>query len=400
MPSFVVSKKTFDLNSSNGASFLVSRQSREQETLTANCLMTPLKRTFEMPLQYALNQTNGQALSSFQSTFPSGKYDALTAEPVWLGHRFVGWFPTNEAPSQAAPSTAGIMTSESSTSCEVLTAFAHWQLPIQIQFDATTNGGQMPSGWSAPYYYIGQQLQVLPQPTHSTMNFDGWFTATTGGTKVTAATIATASMNNVTLFAQYVNTTYELPNLGDDWELNIGLNPDPTAYDGCYQSFSNVGVDNSDAILTIHTIGYSTFKFYLRSYAESTYDYCYCECSTGSVVSEQEKSADELYYEQKKAEYEAQGYYVECYNDYDNWYSWSVYDQDWNWIDGGSFQSGGDPSSTQGKQNSETSINGYQLVTYQFNDPAENYIYVHYIKDGSAADGDDRGYVLIPYDQN
>jgi hypothetical protein len=54
-------------------------------------------------------------------------------------------------------------------------------------------------------------------------------------------------------------------------------------------------------------------------------------------VSEQEKSADELYYEQKKAEYEAQGYYVECYNDYDNWYSWSVYDQDWNWIDGGSF---------------------------------------------------------------
>jgi hypothetical protein len=65
MPSFVVSKKTFDLNSSNGASFLVSRQSREQETLTANCLMTPLKRTFEMPLQYALNQTNGQALSSF-----------------------------------------------------------------------------------------------------------------------------------------------------------------------------------------------------------------------------------------------------------------------------------------------------------------------------------------------
>jgi hypothetical protein len=59
----------------------------------------------------------------------------------------------------------------------------------------------MPSGWSAPYYYIGQQLQVLPQPTHSTMNFDGWFTATTGGTKVTAATIATASMNNVTLYA-------------------------------------------------------------------------------------------------------------------------------------------------------------------------------------------------------
>lgn len=393
MSSFVVTKKNFELNSTNGAKFLVSKQSRDCNALTANCLMTTIKRTFEMPLQYTLNPTNGQALSSFQSTFPSGKYDALTAEPVWSGHRFVGWFPVNETPSQASPSTTGIMASESHTSCEVLTAFAHWQLPVQIQFDATTNGGQIPSGWSAPYYYNGQQYGMLPAPTHSTLNFKGWFTQSADGQKVTSASIVNGQ---TTLYAQYTAATYELVDLDNEWELNSSMNPDPALYDGCYQSFSNYGIDYSTATLTIKVIGYSQFTLYIRSYS-AQYDYVQCECNTGQAQSGS-ISPDEQYYLEMKAHYESLGYQVYSDDYGDGYCYWYVYDQDWNWIDSGQYET--NYSDRTSGQNGDTTITGYKQVTYVFDSPTENYIYVRFYKNSGWTENDDRGYVIIPYDQN
>lgn len=397
MSSFVVAKKTFDLsnNVENATRLLVSRQSRDLEELSADQLFVPLKLIFNMPLTYAVNPTNNQPLSSFQTKFPSGKYDALAAQPTWIGHRFVGWFPTNEIPSTNVPLTTGMMTNDSTTSCSVLSVFAHWQLPSIITFDATTNGGQMPSGWTSPYYYIGQAYGTLPTPTHPTLNFKGWYTLPADGQKITSTSIVSSA---ATIYAQYTTATYQLVDLGNDWELNTSLNPDQALYDGCYQSFSNYGVDYSTATLTIKVIGYSRFTLYIRCYA-AYYDYVKCESSTGSIEGAGEVSPDEQYYLEMKDYYESLGYYVYTDDWGDGYVYWSVYDQDWNQIDSGSYQPNV-PGSTSGTQSSDTSINGYKQVVFDFDNPAENYIYVRFEKNSGWNDYDDRGYLLIPYDQN
>ena len=89
--------------------------------------------------------------------------------------------------------------------------YARWQLPATISFDATTNGGAMPSGWTSPDYYEGQPFGTLPTPTKSGEVFLGWFTS--GGTRLTATSAVPSGGG--TLTARYAAVTY-----ATQWEVN------------------------------------------------------------------------------------------------------------------------------------------------------------------------------------
>ena len=102
--------------------------------------------------------------------------------------------------------------------------------------------------------------------------------------------------------------------------------------------------------MTITIDGYSNFKLYIRSYAESNYDYV--------MVSQ--------------------------------------LDQD---LTSGSTGSTYMKESTSGKQNSSTAITGYTLVEFTGIDEGEHVITIAYRKDSSVNNDDDRGYLLIPKDQ-
>ena len=82
---------------------------------------------------------------------------------------------------------------------------AVWQSPTTVTFDATTNGGQMPSDWTAPDYYEGQPYGTLPTPTKSGEVFLGWFDGS--GNRVTESTAITSS--NTSLTARYAAITYD-----------------------------------------------------------------------------------------------------------------------------------------------------------------------------------------------
>ena len=148
------------------------------------------------------------------------------------------------------------------------------------------------------------------------------------------------------------NKTYTI-DLNDEWRLSSSItNPNASAYDGVYESFSNEGVDSSQAVMYLDIDGYDTFKLYIRSYAESNYDYV--------MVSQPDKSING-----------------------DTSYS------DTSLI----------KAHTRGSQNSGTSISSYQLVEYTGLKSGKHRITILYRKDYSAASGDDRGYVLIPKNQ-
>ena len=151
----------------------------------------------------------------------------------------------------------------------------------------------------------------------------------------------------------WVNNSYTI-DLNNEWRKSTTIsNPNSSEYDGVYESFSNWNEDDSYATMYIDIVGYNNFYLYIRSYAESDYDYV--------MVSHLDKN-----------------------------------------IDGDSFNNDSSlvKSHTKGKQSSSESINGYKLVKFNNIDGGEHRITIVYRKDSSEESGDDRGYVLIPTDQD
>ena len=61
--------------------------------------------------------------------------------------------------------------------------------------------------------------------------------------------------------------------LQDGWRLSNITNPNNTQYDGVYESYSNYNINNGMATMIINIKGLDKFTLYIRSYAESSYDY-------------------------------------------------------------------------------------------------------------------------------
>jgi len=99
------------------------------------------------------------------------------------GYRFDGWFTAASGGTKVEAST--LFTGGN-------TLYAHWTplSAVTIAFDAA-GGTPIPAakGLSSP----GSQYGTLPSVTRPGYKFDGWFTAASGGTKVEASTVATAS---------------------------------------------------------------------------------------------------------------------------------------------------------------------------------------------------------------
>jgi hypothetical protein len=142
-------------------------------------------------------------------------------------------------------------------------------------------------------------------------------------------------------------------NLNEQWEKTTAIsNPDSTLYDGVYRSSSNYNVNNGVAIMYIIIKDCSSFKMYIRSYAESNYDYV--------MVSQLDKP-----------------------------------------ITGSSSYSDTTlvKAHTRGNQQSGTALSNYTLVEFTGISSGEHTITVVYRKDSSVNNGDDRGYVLIEKSQ-
>jgi hypothetical protein len=140
--------------------------------------------------------------------------------------------------------------------------------------------------------------------------------------------------------------------LNDNWRLSTSIpNPDSSLYDGVYESFSNYNVANSCASLTLNISNINKLTLYVRSDAETYYDYV--------MVSQLDKVIDRgtsyQYYDAVKAH-------------------------------------------TRTTQSSGTGIYNYTPVTFDNIGGGDHTITIVYIKDSGTNTGSDRGYVLIGKD--
>lgn len=169
-----------------------------------------------------------------------------------------------------------------------------------------------------PIIYLSKYLPMVDEDAIASAVNKGWL------------------ISGVNIFPEYS------VNLNDQWRLSEEIpNPDPEQFDGVYESFSNWNVSNGAADMNIEIENYSDFTIYIRSDAESIFDY------------------------------------VDVY-ELDEEYTGNVY------------------ATTKSKQNSGTNIGVYQQVTFTKIPAGKHTIYIRYRKDGSGNQGTDRGYVLIP----
>lgn len=153
------------------------------------------------------------------------------------------------------------------------------------------------------------------------------------------------------VFVENVSRSYTV-NLNNNWRKSTSIsNPNSSLYDGVYESYSNFNVSSTAAAMYIDISGYESFKLYIRSYAESSYDYV--------MVSKLDETIenDTLYSSPKVM------------------------------------------ASTRAAQSSGTAISNYKLVEFTGIDKGKHRITILYRKDGSQHSGEDRGYLIIPKNQ-
>lgn len=116
------------------------------------------------------------------------KYGSLT-ESTRTGYTFLGWYTEAENGTKIESDTPVTQTRK---------LYAHWAENPMITFKANGNGNayfdnDTTKTEMTKYYKYGQNLGVLPTPYFGVCELDGWYTAETGGTKVTSNTPATAT---------------------------------------------------------------------------------------------------------------------------------------------------------------------------------------------------------------
>ena len=137
----------------------------------------------------SFNSNGGTSVSS-KSVTVGGTYGSLST-PTRTGYNFQGWFTASSGGSQVTSSTK-----VSSTSNHTL--YAHWSAKtFTVSFNS--QGGSSVSSKTVTY---GSTYGTLATPTRNGYNFDGWYTASTGGSKVTSSTKVTLTSNQ-TLYAHW-----------------------------------------------------------------------------------------------------------------------------------------------------------------------------------------------------
>ena len=140
---------------------------------------------------------NGGSVSTTSKTVTVGSTYGDLPTPTRTGYSFSGWYTASSGGSQVTSSTTVTNTSNH-------TLYAHWNAnPYTVYFNA--NGGSVSTSSKTVIY--GSTYGTLPTPTRTGYSFDGWYTASSGGSQVTSSTTVTTASNH-TLYAHWNANSY------------------------------------------------------------------------------------------------------------------------------------------------------------------------------------------------
>ena len=171
---------------------------------------------------------NGGTVGTKSKNVTIGKTYGTLPTPTRTGYDFDGWY-TQKTDGTKVYNTTSVGTNPPTT------LYAHWiAKKYTVTLDA--NGGTVSMASRTATY--GSEYPALPAPTREGYTFDGWYTQTTGGTKVDEDTTVTTAANH-TLYAHWHLTPALAP-------YNVKLTMDATGVYGerIYHHVSYSSYDN------------------------------------------------------------------------------------------------------------------------------------------------------------
>ncbi len=137
------------------------------------------------------NANGGSCSTASKSVTYNSTYGTLPT-PTRTGYTFKGWYTTASGGTQVTSSTKVAITANQ-------TLYAQWTTnSYTVTFNA--NGGSCSTASKSVTY--SSTYGTLPTPTRAGYIFNGWYTATSGGTKITTDIKVTITANQ-TLYAQW-----------------------------------------------------------------------------------------------------------------------------------------------------------------------------------------------------
>ena len=140
---------------------------------------------------------NGGSVSLASKVVTYGSAYGTLPTPTRTGHTFSGWYTASSGGTKVTSSTTVSSSSDHSI-------YAHWTAnSYTVTFNA--NGGSVSTASKSVTY--GSTYGTLPTPTRTGHTFSGWYTASSGGTKVTSSTTVSSSSDH-TLYARWAASSY------------------------------------------------------------------------------------------------------------------------------------------------------------------------------------------------
>ena len=135
---------------------------------------------------------NGGSVSTKSKVVEAGRTYGTLPIPTRTGHTFLGWYTAKSGGNQITSNTTVNISSNQ-------TLYAQWNNnQYTVNFDA--NGGSVST--KSKEVEVGKTYGTLPTSTRTGHTFLGWYTAKSGGSKITSNTTANISSNQ-TLYAQW-----------------------------------------------------------------------------------------------------------------------------------------------------------------------------------------------------
>ena len=159
--------------------------------------------TASVPVNVSFNANGGSNTPNSITVNTGGAYGNLPTV-TRNGYSFAGWYTAQTGGSKITSSTTV-------TNASNHTLYAQWtQSSLTLSFNA--NGGSVST--NSKTVTCGSTYGTLPTPSRTGYTFNGWFTAQSGGSRVTTSTIVSNTANH-TLYAQWTqnSTTITVGNI-------------------------------------------------------------------------------------------------------------------------------------------------------------------------------------------
>lgn len=156
----------------------------------------------------------GNALSTTTKTVTYDSTYGTLATPTRTGYTFDGWYTAASGGTKITSSTKVSITAAQ-------TLYAHWTAnTYTVTFNANDGGTPNPASKSVTYDSTYGTLATISRTNYT---FDGWYTAASGGTKITSSTKVSITTNQ-TLYAHWTLNTFTVT-----FNANGGNTPNPTS---------------------------------------------------------------------------------------------------------------------------------------------------------------------------